>query len=227
MNSTPWLIFCICMFFPAADSALAADYSMDMHNGTLGTGIGFTADLEPRTAIRIGVNSWGTEDYHHTVDDDEGLIFSTPKIEFDNKYIFFDFKPFWGGEKSGGLYLTIGYIDNHNTLRTTSLVETGGQRIGNADAPVGTRLNGTVRYGNSPYSGIRYDFGNNRFFGRLDFGFVAFPAPNVKLEVIDPSGSISEEDIELEKRDMEEELKINSLETLFDVNLNLGIGYRF
>src|SRR5689334_15129969 len=143
MNRTQCLVFCIFMLLPA-DVALAVDYAMDIHRSVMGDGIGLTMDINPEFSIRTGVNMWGPE-YEHTIDDEGGLIFSKPEAEYDSKYLFLDFKSSLF-QTVGDFYLTLGGISNNYNVHTTSLVETGGQRIGEANAPIGTRLNGALHY---------------------------------------------------------------------------------
>lgn len=204
---------------PGAASAL--DFAVGAHGGTMGTGVEATLGLNSHLNLRAGLNSGEYEIME--IEDEEGLEYDDPTVDFDNQYLMLDFYPFSGGN----LHLSAGYFMNNNSIATSARVDDSGQFVGGQEADINTQVNALISFKDGAYAGI--GFGNATrggliHFG-LDIGVVMQGSPQVEIEVLDPPAgfSISEDDIEAEERDFEEENKDFDMWPV--INLSLSIQF--
>lgn len=202
---------------PAAALGLAAD----VHGGTLGAGVGASLELTGNLNVRAGINSGDFEIID--IEDDEGLNYENPKFEFDNQYAFLDFYP----SSRGNFRLTVGLVSNNNEINAGATVDSSGQNVGNTEAPVGTSVHGRVSFeGTATYAGFGWGgaFGRNKgFYFGVDLGVMSQGDPQVDVVVIDNTNTISQQDVEQERQDLEDELDGIDLWPVISVSL----GFRF
>lgn len=202
-------------------SVSALDFAVGAHGGTMGPGVEATLGLNSHLNLRVGANSGEYEIME--VEDEEGLEYDDPTVDFDNQFVMLDFYPFSGGN----LHLTAGYFMNNNSITTSARVDDAGTQIGGQTADINTQVNALISFEDGAYAGIglgNATKGGMIHFG-LDIGVVMQGSPQVDLEVIDPPAgfNISEEDIEAEERDFEEENKDFDMWPV--INLSLSIQF--
>lgn len=206
-------------FMAAPVSAL--DLAVDVHAGSLGTGIGAAFELTENLNVRAGINSGDFEIVD--VEDDEGLNYDNPTFEFDNQYAFVD----WYPSRGGSFRLSLGLVQNDNEITASARVDSSGQFVGNTEAPINTAVHGGISFdGTSSYLGVGWGnaFGRNEgFYFGIDLGVLSQGDPQVDIVVIDNTNTISQEDVELERQDLEDELDGVDLWPV----INLSFGFRF
>jgi hypothetical protein len=205
----------------ATRPAAALDLAVDAHGGTLGTGIGASLQLTGNLNVRAGINSGDVEIID--IEDDEGLNYENPAIKFDNQYAFLDLYP----SSRGNFRVTVGLVSNNNEINAGAVVDSSGQNVGNTEAPVGTSVHGRVSFeGTAPYVGFGWGgaFGRNKgFYLGIDLGVMSQGDPQVDLVVIDNTNTISQQDVEQERQDLEDELDGIDLWPV----INVSLGFRF
>lgn len=200
-------------------SAAALDFAAGAHAGTMGPGVEITLGLNPHLNLRAGINSGKYEIME--IEDEDGLEYDDPEVDFDNQYVMLDFYPFSGGK----LHLTAGYFMNSNTIATSARVDDTNTQIGNQTADIDTQVNALLSFDDGGYAGI--GFGNSTKGGWLhfgvDIGVVLQGSPKVDIEVIEPPAgiTISEESIAAEEREFEEENKDFDMWPMINVGLSI------
>lgn len=202
-----------------SSSAAALDFAVGAHGGTMGTGVEATLGLNSHLNLRLGANSG--EYKVMEIEDEDGLEYEDPEVDFDNQYLMLDFYPSSGGN----FHLSAGYFQNENSIVTSARVDETGQFIGGEEADINTQVNALISFEDGGYAGI--GFGNAVkggliHFG-LDLGVVMQGSPQVDIEVIDPpfGVAISEEDIEAEEQDFEEENKDFDMWPVISLSLSI------
>lgn len=201
--------------------AEAVGLAVDAHGGTLGMGIGATFRLTGNMNVRAGINSGEFEVVE--VDDDEGLNYDNPSLEFDNQYAFLDLYP----SSRSNFHFTVGMVQNNNEISAGASVDSSGQFVGDTQAPPGTSVTGTVSFdGTASYAGIGWGnaFGRNKgFYIGIDLGILSQGDPTVVIDVVDSTNTITDDDIEQEEQDLENELDGIDLWPV----INVSLGFRF
>lgn len=204
----------------ASHPAAALGLAVDVHGGSLGTGIGASFQLTGNLNVRAGINSGDFEIID--IEDDEGLNYDNPTFEFDNQYAFIDLYP----SSRGNFRVTLGLVQNNNEITASATVDSSGQFVGNTEAPPNTSVHGRISFeGTSGYAGIGWGnaFGPNEgFYLGIDLGVMS-QDPRVDVVVIDDTNTISDEDVEQERQDLEDELDGVDLWPVVNVNF----GFRF
>lgn len=204
----------------AARPAAALGLAVDVHGGTLGAGVGASLQLTNHLNVRAGINSGDFEIIN--IDDNEGLNYENPTFKFDNQYAFLDLYPF-----SGNLRFSLGMVSNNNEINAGAMVDSSGQYVGNTEAPINTSVHGRVTFeGTATYAGIGWGnaFGRNKgFYFSVDLGVMSQGDPQVDLEVVDNTNTISQQDVEQERQDLKDELDGIDLWPV----INVGLGFRF
>lgn len=198
----------------------AVGLAVDVHGGSLGTGVGATLQLTGNVNVRAGINSGDFEIVD--IEDDEGLNYDNPTFEFDNQFAFVDLYP----SSRGNFRFTLGLVQNNNEITAGATVDSSGQFVGDTEAPPNTSVHGRVSFeGTAPYAGIGWGnaFGRNEgFYFSIDLGVMS-QDPTVELIVVDETGTITEEDEEQERQDLENELDGIDLWPV----VNVSLGFRF
>lgn len=196
-------------------------FAVDAHAGSLGFGVGVSYDLNRHLNLRGGINTGELELID--VEDDEGLNYDNPTFEFDNVYALVDIYP----ARRGSFRITAGAVLNNNQITAGATVDGAGQFIGNVAAPIGTGVEGSIEFDSaSPYVGIGWGnvFGRKKLVSfNFDLGVLLQGDPAVNLTITDPTGTVTEEDAELERRDLEEE--VGSLDIWPVVNFNVNVRF--
>jgi hypothetical protein len=193
--------------FSLLSGSAGADVAIFAQGGSLGTGVGLGFDLNQHMNVRLGVNS---SEYEGIVDidDEDGLTYQDPEIEFDNKYLFLDFYPF----RQGNLHLTLGYVQNDNSITLAAQADENAF-IGDQAVPAGTGVAGKVVFDDGAYAGIGWGnaFGRNSVFEfGLDVGVLMQGSPQVDLTVTGDF-DVPEEEVAREEQEAEDEVKDNDM----------------
>lgn len=205
------------ILFPAfSGSAYALDVAVDAHGGTLGVGVGATLGLTRHFNARFGINGGELGDNF----EEDGLEYKA-EFEFDNKYLFLDWHPF----RRSNLRLTAGWVLNDTrfigSATIVSPVDIGNVSISSGGAET------TVSFdSNSTYYGIGWGnaVGRDKRIGfNIDLGVLMQGEPTVDLTVTDPTGLVTEQDVELERQSIADEL--DGLD-VFPV-ISIGLSYHF
>lgn len=220
MNRNYHIIFGALAGLAMPGTAAALDFAVGAHGGTMGTGIEATFGLNSHLNLRAGINSGEYEIME--VEDDGGLEYDDPKVDFDNQYLMLDIYPFSGGN----MHLTAGYFINKNSITAGAVVTDSNQNVGNNPAPVGTRVNSLIKFEDGGYVGI--GFGNAASGGLihfgLDIGVVMQGSPQVGIQVLDPTGvERTDPDVEAERQDLENEVKDADMWPV----VNLSLSFQF
>lgn len=201
--------------------AMAVGLAVDAHGGSLGMGVGATFQLTGNVNVRTGINSGDFEIVD--IEDDEGLNYDNPTFEFKNQYAFVDLYP----SSRGNFRFTLGLVQNDNEITAAASVDDTGQFVGNTEAPINTSVHGRVSFdGTATYAGIGWGnaFGrNDGFYFGIDLGLLSQGDPQVDVVVIDNTNTISAEDVEQERQDLEDELDGVDLWPV----VNVSLGFRF
>jgi hypothetical protein len=202
-------------------SASALDLAVGAHGGSMGTGAELTLGLTSHLNLRAGINSGEYEVLE--IEDDEGLAYENPTVDFDNQYVMLDLYPFSGGK----LHLTAGYFKNSNMVTTSAIVDDPGYFVGDTEADINTQVSASLAFEDGAYAGI--GFGNATrggliHFG-LDLGVVMQGTPQVEITIDEPSAAvpISQEDIDAEELEFEEENKDFDMWPV--INLSLSVQF--
>lgn len=208
------------MVLMAAPPAAALDMAVDVHGGSLGAGVGASLQLTGNLNVRAGINSGDFEIVE--IEDDEGLDYGNPTFEFDNQYALIDFFP----SNRSNLRFSVGLVSNNNEINASATVDSSGQFVGDTEAPPNTSVHGRISFeGTATYAGFGWGnaFGRNKgFYIGIDLGVIS-QDPQVEVIVIDDTNTISEEDVEQERQDLENELDGIDLWPV----LNVSLGFRF
>ncbi|HEX7028465.1 MAG TPA: hypothetical protein VF268_14585 [Gammaproteobacteria bacterium] len=202
-------------------AAAAGPFAVDVHGGSLGTGVGASFRLTGNLNVRAGINSGEFELVE--IEDDDGLNYDNPTFEFDNQFAFLD----WYPSKRSNFRFSLGVVQNNNEITASAFVDTSGQFVGDTEAPPNTSVHGRISFeGTAGYAGIGWGnaFGRNKGFHLgIDLGVMSQGDPQVDVVVIDDTNTVSEEDVEQERQDLENELEGIDLWPV----LNVSLGFRF
>jgi hypothetical protein len=190
-------------------------YGVGLKVGTLGIGAEAGAKITDKFGFRVNGNGFN---YDHS-DEIEGIDFDA-ELKMRSVGLIGDFHPFSGGFRlSGGVY----YNDMGVTLDST--VTDSVEIAGTTYTGTGT-LHGEVETNKvAPYIGIGYEA--ELFSGLtlgVDLGAMYIGKPKVKLAVGgDLAGQVDMADVEKERRDIEDALKVAQ----FYPVASIGLKYRF
>lgn len=210
-----WVMWVMSGFvFPSAAHAL--DYAVDVHGGTTGLGVGGTIGLIRHFNARFGINT-GSLNYDF---EEEGLRYEAD-FDIDNKYFLLDWYPF----RRSNFRASAGMVANSTTFTATATIDSavgiGGTTINTGSATT------TISFASAAtYYGVGWGnaIGRRTRFGfSVDVGLLAQGEPTVDLRVNDPSGTVSVDDVELERQDIAEE--VDALK--FFPAISVGVSYHF
>ena len=202
-------------------TAGAVNIAVDLHAGSLGAGVGASLGLSSHFNLRVGINSAELEVID--IEDEDGLDYQNPNLSFDNQYLFID----WFPSARSQFRLTAGAVLNNNEITATATVDGDGQLVGGVEAPIGTGVSGNIYFEDTAgYLGIGWGnaFGFKRRFNiGFDIGVLLQGSPQVALAVNDPTNTITDADVEMERQDLEAEIKDIDLWPV--VTFSVGVAF--
>lgn len=197
-----------------APQAGASEFSIDLHGGTLGLGLGAGLDFNDSVGVRAGFNrlhvssSWEEDDLDYD-----------SSIEFDSAHALLDWHPFRGKFRfTGGVHA----LDHR--IEAGADVEAGDD-IGDGEATQDGRLEADIEYEDvAPYLGVGWDrrFRDSALGLSFDVGFLAQGNPDVELREVETTGA-SQEDLDEAEQDVEDEWSDWNVYPVFQ----LSLAYRF